>query len=162
MEDLDPIKLKAELDNFKREKEKIRQLMGQIGGKEQVERDKWINISFIIAISLLALNDLCHHLLGVHVPIDTEFSLVIAILLVSMKIIWMMHKSTKVEHFQFWILNSIEFRLNDVAKQLRNLEKTVIDYHSDDGGADELEKPIIPVISEMEEVDPEKSDPPSA
>jgi hypothetical protein len=134
MEDLDPIKLKAELDNFKREKEKIRQLMGQIGGKEQVARDKWINISFIVAISLLAINDLFHHLLGVHVPVDTEFSLVIAILLVSMKIIWMMHKSTKVEHFQFWILNSIEFRLNDVAKQLRNLEKTVTAYHSTTNG----------------------------
>jgi len=162
MEDLDPIKLKAELDNFKREKEKIRQLMGQIGGKEQVERDKWINITFIIAISLLAINDLFHHMLGVHVPIDTEFSLVIAILLVSMKIIWMMHKSTKVEHFQFWILNSIEFRLNDVAKQLRNLEKTVADYHSNENGMGKLEQPILPVISEMKEPDPGTSGPPSA
>lgn len=161
MEDLDPIKLKAELDNFKREKEKIRQLMGQIGGKEQVERDKWINIAFIVAISLLAINDLSHHLWGLHVPVDTEFSLVIAILLVSMKIIWMMHKSTKVEHFQFWILNSIEFRLNDVAKQLRNLEKTVIEYHSNGSGEAELEQPIIPAINEMEEVDPEKTDPSS-
>ena len=132
MEDLDPIKLKAELDNFKKEKEKIRKLMGQIGGKEQAERDKWINIAFIAAIFLLGVNDLLHHIWHIRVPIDTEFSLVIAILLVSMKIIWMMHKSTKVEHFQFWILNSIEFRLNDVAKQLRNLEKTVIDYHSDE------------------------------
>jgi len=51
-------------------------------------------------------------------------------LLVSIKIIWMMHKSTKVEHFQFWILNSIEFRLNDVAKQVRQLEKTVEKYHT--------------------------------
>jgi hypothetical protein len=67
----------------------------------------------------------------------------------------MMHKSTKVEHFQFWILNSIEFRLNDVAKQLRNLEKTVIDYHSDP----ELEQPLVEAITEMEESDLEKSGP---
>ena len=134
MEDLDPIKLKAELDNFKKEKEKIRKLMGQIGGKEQAERDKWINTGFIAAIILLGINDLLHHIWHVRVPIDTEFSLVIAILLVSIKIIWMMHKSTKVEHFQFWILNSIEFRLNDVAKQLRKLEETVVDYHSDPEG----------------------------
>lgn len=162
MEDLDPIKLKAELDNFKREKEKIRQLMGQIGGKEQAERDKWVNIAFIVAITLLAINDIAHHIWHVRVPVDTEFSLVIAILLVSMKIIWMMHKSTKVEHFQFWILNSIEFRLNDVAKQLRNLEKTVVEYHSDEINKEELEQPIIPTISEMEEVDPDKADPSSA
>ena len=157
MEDLDPVKLKAELDQFKKEKEKIRQLMGQIGGKEQAERDKWINIGFMIAIALLATNDILHHIWGIHVPINTEFSLVIAILLVSMKIIWMMHKSTKVEHFQFWILNSIEFRLNDVAKQLRNLEKTGIKYHDDT--EEELEHPIIPAISEREEKDPGKSAP---
>lgn len=157
MEDLDPIKLKAELDNFKKEKEKIRQLMGQIGGKEQAERDKWVNIVFIAAIALLGINDLLHHIWHVRVPIDTEFSLVIAILLVSIKIIWMMHKSTKVEHFQFWILNSIEFRLNDVAKQLRNLEKTVIDYHADP----ELEEPILDAINEMEGPDRERSGPSS-
>lgn len=157
MEDLDPIQLKAELDNFKKEKEKIRQLMGQVGGKEQAARDKWINRVFMVSIALLGINDLLHQIWKVHVPINTEFSLVIAILLVSIKIIWMMHKSTKVEHFQFWILNSIEFRLNDVAKQLRNLEKTVVKYHSDKD--EELEQAIIPAINEMEEKNPKKSDP---
>lgn len=129
MEDLDPIKLKAELDQFKKEKEKIRQLMGQIGGKHQEKRDFWINWIFIIGITLLAVNDVLHHVFGYHTPIPIDFSLGIAILFVSVKIIWMMHKSTKVEHFQFWILNSIEFRLNDVAKQLRHLEQTVEKYH---------------------------------
>jgi hypothetical protein len=132
MEELDPIKLKAELDQFKKEKEKIRQLMGQIGGKHAEKQDRNVNIFFIIAISLIALNDFLHHMLGVHTPIPSLFSLEIAVLLVSVKIIWMMHKATKVEHFQFWILNSIEFRLNDVAKQLRTLEKTVTKYHTDD------------------------------
>jgi len=132
MEELDPIKLKAELDQFKQEKEKIRKLMGQIGGKDQATHDLVINWVFIIAIALLAINDLLHHLADMHTPIGTDLSLVIAVLLVSIKIIWMMHKSTKVEHFQFWILNSIEYRLNDVAKQLRHLENTVDKYHSDD------------------------------
>jgi hypothetical protein len=35
----------------------------------------------------------------------------------------MMHKQIKVEHFQFWILNSIEFRLNDVSKRMSKIEK---------------------------------------
>ena len=132
MEDLDPIKLKAELDQFKKEKEKIRNLMGQIGGKHAERNDRRINIFFITAISLIALNDFLHHAAGFHTPIPSLLSLEIAVLLVSVKIIWMMHKSTKVEHFQFWILNSIEFRLNDVAKQLRHLEKTVEKYHTED------------------------------
>lgn len=135
MEELDPIKLKAELDQFKKEKEKIRQLMGQIGGKGNREREKWVTVIFVIAIILIAINDVLHHVGGIHAPIPTELSLGIAILLVSIKIIWMMHNATKVEHFQFWILNSIEFRLNDIAKQLRNLEKTVEKYHA--GGIEE-------------------------
>ncbi|MDF7823498.1 hypothetical protein P4B35_05695 [Pontiellaceae bacterium B12227] len=132
MEELDPIKLKAELDQFKKEKEKIRKLMGQIGGKDAEKQDRWANRFFITAISLLALNDFLHHIFGFHTPIPSLFSLEIAVLLVSVKIIWMMHKSTKVEHFQFWILNSIEYRLNDVAKQLRHLEKTVDKYHTEE------------------------------
>ncbi len=133
MEELDPLKLKAELDQFKKEKEKIRKLMGQIGGKEQEKRDKWMNWIFISAIILIGINDIMHVVGGFHPPIPTELSLGIAVLLVSIKIIWMMHKATKVEHFQFWILNSIEFRLNDVAKQVRSLEKTVEKYHTKEG-----------------------------
>ncbi len=158
MEELDPIKLKQELDQFKKEKEKIRQLMGQIGGKNAEKQDRWVNSGFILAISLLATNDFINHLLHIKNPIIPPlFSLEIAVLLVSIKIIWMMHKSTKVEHFQFWILNSIEFRLNDVAKQLRNLEKTVKEFHTVE--QENLERPIVPVINEMEELDPKKTPP---
>jgi len=131
MEELDPVKLKAELDQFKKEKEKIRQLMGQIGGKGAEKKDRWMNRFFIIAVSLVALNDFLYHIFHIKTPIPSLFSLEIAVLLVSVKIIWMMHKSTKVEHFQFWILNSIEFRLNDVAKKLRQLEQTVDKYHQE-------------------------------
>jgi hypothetical protein len=132
MEDLDPIKLKAELDAFKKEKEKIRQLMGQIGGKNAARNDRRINIGFICAIALIALNDLLHHAAGVNTPIPSLLSLDLAVLLVSIKIIRMMYKSTKVEHFQFWILNSIEFRLNDMARQLRHLIHTVEKYHAEE------------------------------
>jgi hypothetical protein len=133
MEELDPIKLKAELDQFKKEKEKIRKLMGQIGGKNAEKKDRRVNLFFIVAITLLATNDLLHQVFGFPTPLPSLFSLEIAVLLVSVKIIWMMHKATKVEHFQFWILNSIEYRLNDVAKQLNHLEKTVEKYHNNSG-----------------------------
>ncbi|MCF7848825.1 MAG: hypothetical protein K9M45_08255 [Kiritimatiellales bacterium] len=125
MPELDPIRLKEELDQFKREKEKIRQLMGQIGGKNNEKRDKRLNVMFIILIVELFLGDVARHMLHIDIPLPPLFSLEIGVLLVSIKIIWMMHKSTKVEHFQFWILNSIEFRLNDIAKQIRKLENEV-------------------------------------
>jgi hypothetical protein len=131
MEELDPIKLKEELDQFKKEKEKIRRLMGQIGGKGEQQRERWVNLFFISAILILFIGDIFRHIFHLSWPVSSTFSLELAVLLVSIKIIWMMHKATKVEHFQFWILNSIEFRLNDVAKQLRKLEKTIEKYHSE-------------------------------
>lgn len=127
MQELDPIKLKEELDQFKKEKEKIRQLMGQIGGKNTDRNDRRINAVFIVLIALLFCGDVARHFLHIETPLPPLFSLEIGVLLVSIKIIWMMHRSTKVEHFQFWILNSIEFRLNDIAKQIRKLEKDLSD-----------------------------------
>ena len=135
MEELDPIRLKEELDQFKKEKVKIRQLMGQIGGKNTEKRDKRINHIFITLIVILFLLDIARHFMHIPIPLPPLFSLQIGVLLVSIKIIWMMHKSTKVEHFQFWILNSIEFRLNDMAKQMRKMEKTVDKFHTEEESA---------------------------
>ena len=101
MEELDPIKLKAELDSFKKEKEKIRQLMGQIGGKKQEQHDRWINRIFILAIILIAINDVLHHVGDYTPPIPEELSLGFAVLLVSIKIIWRLNCSNnwKIEYF---------------------------------------------------------------
>ena len=53
-------------------------------------------------------------------------SLEIGILLVSIKIVWMIHSHNKFYHFQFWILNSIEFRINDLVSRMKNIEKESI------------------------------------
>ncbi|MFO8064252.1 MAG: hypothetical protein R6V29_06410, partial [Spirochaetia bacterium] len=57
--------------------------------------------------------------------LPTYISLEIGILLVSIKIIWMIHSQHKFNHFQFWILNSIEFRMNNVDKRVKNVERKV-------------------------------------
>jgi len=41
------------------------------------------------------------------------------------KIILMISKQTRVEHFQFWILNSIEFQINLMSKKIRDIEDRV-------------------------------------
>jgi hypothetical protein len=120
--DRDADALQDELDQYRREKEKIRDIVGQIGGVATTRKDRTWNVLFIVAIVFLLLLDIARHALGWHVPIPPLFSIELGVLLVSVKIIWMIHKQTRIEHFQFWILNSIEFRLNDMSKRVRGIE----------------------------------------
>ena len=123
IEPVDQKELLEELEQFRKEKERIRHLVGQIGGKHSLKQDQYMNIGFIIAIVVLFLLDILRHVFHINVPLPQMFSIELAVLLVSIKIIWMIHKGTKVEHFQFWVLNSIEFRLNDLSKHIRAIEK---------------------------------------
>ena len=123
MQEFDTDSLREELEQFKKEKDSIRKIVGQVGGVQANKRDKIITYGFIVAILLLLLVDVLRHVLGLNVPLPPLFSLELGVLLVSLKIVWMMHKQAKIDHFQFWILNSIEFRLNDMAKKLQKIEK---------------------------------------
>ena len=49
----------------------------------------------------------------------------VAVLLVSLKIIWMIHKQSKVDHFQFWILNSIEFQMNMLTRRIAEMTEAI-------------------------------------
>ena len=114
--------LEKELNAFREEKEKIRGIIGQIGGTKSKRWDRIFNISFIIFLLVLIAIDVTRHFIAL--PwMPSLVSLEIGVLLVSMKIIWMIHKQAKVEHFQFWILNSIEFRLNEISKQVNDIRK---------------------------------------
>ena len=115
--------LEKELNSFREEKEKIRGIIGQIGGVKSKLWDRILNITFIVILLSLITVDVTRHFVGALSWIPSLFSLEIGVLLVSLKIIWMIHKQAKVEHFQFWILNAIEFRLNEISKQVNKLGK---------------------------------------
>jgi len=115
--------LTEELRRFQEEKETIRSVVGQIGGKTSRKRDKVITTVFITLLILLFTADVARHILGISVPLPPLFSIEVGVLLVSIKIIWMIHNQTRIEHFQFWILNSIEFRIDQMSNRLRNIEK---------------------------------------
>ena len=135
MGDPETEQLADELRQFKEEKEKIRELAGQIGGTSSVKRERAITRFFLIVLLLLFALDICRHLAGVHVPLPPLFSLEIGVMLVSVKIIWMVHSQTRVEHFQFWILNSIEFRVNDIAKAVRQIQDRLAEQNAADDQA---------------------------
>ncbi|QSH42235.1 hypothetical protein P0136_03840 [Lentisphaerota bacterium ZTH] len=116
--------LRQELEDYRKEKEQIRQVIGAIGGADSQKRDRIFNIVFIGVLVLIFGLDILRHFFDLRIPKFTAMlSLEVGVLMISIKIIWMMHKQNKVEHFQFWILNSIEFRLNSVAKKVRSIER---------------------------------------
>ena len=118
--------LRKELEHYKAEKEKIRTVVGQIGGATKRRRNTMINVFFLAIVMLAFFFDLLRHLLKWDLPyLPPTLILEIAVLLVSLKIIWMMHNQAKVYHFQFWILNSIEFQLNMLSRRLSGMNEAV-------------------------------------
>ncbi|MCP4376686.1 MAG: hypothetical protein GY794_10995 [bacterium] len=123
--DICPLLLE-ELKQFKVEKEKIRAVVGQIGGKASKRTERTINIVFVSAVLGLFVFDIIRHVY--HVATDVlppMLALSLGVFLVSIKIVWMIHRQSKVDHFQFWILNSIEYRLNDMSARVRNITKAL-------------------------------------
>ena len=71
---------------------------------------------------------------GWNVPyLPPHILLEVAVLLVSLKIIWMIHNQTKVDHFHFWILHSIEFQMNMLSRRMADLNKAIEDLQEGSG-----------------------------
>mgnify|MGYP006300520249 CR=1 FL=1 len=111
--------LKEEIEEFNKEKNRIKDLMGRIGGQKYSKRDMILNIIFLAVIVVLFILEFTIKI------IPTLMALEIGVLLVSIKIIFMIHTQQKTNHYQFWVLNSIEFRVNELYKRVRNIEKSV-------------------------------------
>ncbi len=118
--------LQKEINQYQQEKEAVRKIIGQIGGTGSKNKETAINITFAILVILFFSFDVMRHALHMQIDFIPElFSVEIALLLVSMKIIWMIHRQQKVEHYQFWILNTIEYQMNSTATRVRKIEKMV-------------------------------------
>ena len=108
--------LKQELENFLKEKERVRAIIGKIGGVPKF-RTKLFNAIFIavivvsVVVSVLAGDRL--RLLMIEVATVT----------LSLKIIYLIHCQMRINHFKFWILSSIEWRINELAKHVKQQGK---------------------------------------
>lgn len=110
--------LKEELQEFQREKERIRNIVGQIGGSNR-KQDRIINILLlIIIVDLLVFGT-------VFKIINPSLAVQVAILFGIIKLIWMFYESKRASHFQFWILNSLEYRINEIFKRIKKIEKDI-------------------------------------
>ena len=110
-------KLTQEIEDFKQEKERVRAIVGQIGSVPVLNR-KWFETVFIILlISCLALS-----LITSSQTLKIEL-MDVAIAMISIKLLYMIRNQARVSHFQLWILSSLEWRLNEMAKKINNINK---------------------------------------
>jgi hypothetical protein len=113
--------LRRDIEEFNREKEYIKALIGKVGGKAYSKRDNVINLVFLTIIVAFFVLEITTHFLPAYISLE------ISVLLVSIKIVWMIHSQSRYNHFIFWILNTLEFRINDIAKNVRNVDEKVTD-----------------------------------
>ncbi|MEJ2705159.1 MAG: hypothetical protein P8Z79_22190 [Sedimentisphaerales bacterium] len=108
--------LRQSLEHFEREKERVRAIIGKIGGVPQF-RTRLTNAVFIVAILVAAV---------VSVVGGEKWRLLMVELttvMLSVKIIYMIHIQMRVNHFKFWILSAIEWRINEMMAEIRRLKK---------------------------------------
>jgi len=108
--------LKRQLEHFQQEKERIRTIVGQIGGVPKL-RTKLINAIFLVIIVASVT---------ISITGGDKLRLLmieLAMVTISLKIIYMMHLQVRLNHFQFWILSSIEWRITEVTSLVKQLEK---------------------------------------
>jgi len=108
--------LKKALENFEQEKERVRTIIGKIGGVPQFHT-KLINALFIVIIIAAGT---------VSIFSGDKIRLLMVELttvMLSVKIIYMIHIQMRVNHFKFWILSAIEWRINEMTFQIKQLTK---------------------------------------
>jgi len=117
---------REELEEFVQEKEQIRKIVGQIGGRPTT-LGKVVNwgMLFVILLTLVA---------APFIPKELELPAIeIGLILISIKIFIFLHNEAKVIHFQFWMLSSLEWRMNEISKRLSQIDKNIQTSIDDDG-----------------------------
>lgn len=108
--------LRKELESFQEEKERVRAIVGKIGGVPKTQANL-INALFIAIVVISVL-------VSVLGGKDWQLLMIeVATVTLSIKIIYLIHSQMRVNHFEFWILSSLEWRINEIMKQLREIRK---------------------------------------
>ena len=108
--------LKHELEQFQKEKERVRAIVGKIGGVPKF-RTKLVNALFILLIAVSVIGSIIG---GEKIRL---LMIELATVTLSIKIIYMIHYQMRVNHFKFWILSSIEWRIIELMKEMRDSKK---------------------------------------
>ncbi|MCP4650610.1 MAG: hypothetical protein GY853_11100 [PVC group bacterium] len=107
--------LKKEIEQFKEDRDRVRAIVGQLGGIPTFNT-KMFNVVFAIFVLACLLISLRSG--GVLQLAMIE----LAVAAISVKLMYLMHCQSRVDHFQLWILTSMEWRLNETIKLLKEKE----------------------------------------
>ena len=108
--------LEAEIRSFEKERENIRKIIGRIGGIPS-SKARIINIVFVVLVlTVFAMSIIW----GGRIRF---FMIEVGILLLSLKLIYFLESHMRLNHFSFWILSSLEWRLDKIDKKLKDLLK---------------------------------------
>lgn len=117
-EKMDKEEIEREIDEFLEHREEIKKIIGNIGGKP-TKNVKFINTIFFILL-----------ILSFTIPIFVEsiphiVALDLGLLLISIKIIYSLMQQARVNHYQFWILATLEWRLHDLTSDIKNIRNNL-------------------------------------
>ncbi len=110
--------LKEEFQEYQKEKQQISEVIRKAEGRNNSQHKIISAIFVILIVAILILGIILNRLTLLQ-------TLEIATLLAVLKVIWLFYDLQKTMHFQFWLLNSLEFRLNEIDKKARNIERTL-------------------------------------
>lgn len=111
--------LKQEIKHYEKEKEQVKKITGQIGGKESDNTPKLMNIFFLTMVVLEILAAL-------FLPSEYSFIVIeLAIALISLKLAHLLHQLRKINHFELWIMSSLEFRFNQMSNEMKIIGKGI-------------------------------------
>ena len=108
--------LKHALESFEQEKERVRAIIGKIGGVPTFNANL-VNIIFAVIIVVAVI---------ISVFGGDKWRLLMVELttvMLSVKIIYLIHCQMRVNHFKFWILSAIEWRINEMMVQIKKRQE---------------------------------------
>lgn len=126
-------KLLEELEEFKKEKDRVKQIVGKIGGKDnlQTKRVNMLLIGMIVALLFAG---------GVLRKIPIIVAMYCAVLIGIIKIIWILYDMMRTSHFQYWILSTIEIKINEMNIRVKRIEKELKELKTNEKSKNKKEK----------------------
>ena len=106
--------LQDEIEDFKAERDNIRKIIGGIGGAP-TPKARLVNIVFITLVLIVFGLSLVW---GGRIRF---FMIELGILLLSVKLAYFLESYVRLNHFQFWILSSLEWRLDKIDRGLKQI-----------------------------------------